>query len=70
MKALWLRLFKSENARKPNVRALVLCGSLLIVLGVVCSFTRVEAGKFLIAVAFGIVISIVLRMALNFDPEE
>lgn len=70
MKALLHRLFQLENGRKPPIGALVFCTMLILVLGISSFATQVEAGKFLIAVATGIVISIALRMALNFDPEE
>ena len=70
MKALLHKLFRLENGRKPNIGALVFCATLILVLSILSFVTQAEAGKFLIAIATGVVIGIVLRMALNFDPEE
>lgn len=70
MKARWRRLLKAMDGRTTGIGALVFCGILLTALGILGCSTYAEKGKFLAAVAIGIVISVVLRIALNFDPEE
>ena len=68
MKAL-LGLFR-KRGRKSRRGALVFWSVLLACMVIACCALREEPGRFLVAVASGIAISIVLRLALDFDPEE
>ena len=61
---------RSFAGRGPKQITLLLSALALMLLSIVSGASKPVAGAILVGVAAGIALAIVLRMALNFDPEE
>lgn len=61
---------RSFAGRGPKQIALLLSALVLMLLSIVSGASKPVAGAILVGVAAGIALAILLRMALNFDPEE
>ncbi|MBT2115779.1 hypothetical protein KK141_08625 [Dyella sp. LX-66] len=70
MKAQRNRSFVGKLGRGPKQITLLVSALLLMLLSIVSCASKPVAGAILVGVAAGIALAILLRMALNFDPEE
>ncbi|GAA0694672.1 hypothetical protein FHW84_000584 [Dyella sp. SG562] len=70
MKAQRNRPSAKKHGRGPKQITLLLSALALMLLSIVSGASKPVAGAILVGVAAGIALAILLRMALNFDPEE